>query len=348
MSTTVTLEEIARRLNLSAATVSRSLRHDPLIHPATRARVNETAAAMGYQGRARRGPRGGAASGTAPAGEAVTGAETWGGQRSVAVNPRRVLAVLVASGDLARAQHHGNFMRLLEGITAECDGVGALASLHTLPPSAEGLFGGDPERTPAIVRDRHCDAVIVTGNLPAGTDLPRLYASGEVACTGVHGANRLASNSLLEGLVFSNRAARHLRENDPGPNPACDTVPPFRPYRGRVRIADTASLRQRIQTAMTRYVGIVRSDDRLEKAETALSVIAEEVDALYATCRPTEDLLELRNLYLTAQLIIRSAEARHESRGLHYTTDYPEPVESERHDTVLMKRKRTDFLVVTE
>ena len=97
---------------------------------------------------------------------------------------------------------------------------------------------------------------------------------------------------------------------------------------------------------MTRYVGIVRDDDRLKKAEAALAVIAEEVDALYATCRPTEDLLELRNLYLNAQLIVRSAMARKESRGLHYTTDYPESLESERHDTVLTKRKRTDFVVL--
>jgi L-aspartate oxidase len=98
---------------------------------------------------------------------------------------------------------------------------------------------------------------------------------------------------------------------------------------------------------MTRYVGIVRTNERLAKAEAALAVIADEVDELYATCRPTEDLLELRNLYLTAQLIIRSAQTRHESRGLHYNTDYPTSVENERHDTVLVKRKRTDFVVTT-
>jgi L-aspartate oxidase len=91
---------------------------------------------------------------------------------------------------------------------------------------------------------------------------------------------------------------------------------------------------------MTRFVGIVRSDERLQQADAALQVIAEEVDALYATCRPTEDLLELRNLCLVARLIIRSAQQRKESRGLHYTTDYPDPRESERHDTVLVKEKR--------
>ena len=97
---------------------------------------------------------------------------------------------------------------------------------------------------------------------------------------------------------------------------------------------------------MTRYVGIVRTNERLAKAEAALSIIGEEVDELYATCRPTEDLLELRNLYLTAQLIIRSAQDRHESRGLHYNTDYPQPLDAEKHDTVLMKRKRTDIVRV--
>jgi L-aspartate oxidase len=208
-------------------------------------------------------------------------------------------------------------------------------------------FGIDMTKEPIpVVPAAHYSCGGVVTDLDGHTTLKGLFASGEVACTGVHGANRLASNSLLEGLVFSDRAAQWIKENDGERSAACANVPPFRPYRGRVEVAETESLRTRIQNAMTRYVGIVRSDERLAKAEAALSVIAEEVDELYATCRPTEDLLELRNLYLTAQLIIRSAIARRESRGLHYTTDYPEPVESERHDTILVKRKRTDFLVV--
>ncbi len=203
-----------------------------------------------------------------------------------------------------------------------------------------------------VVPAAHYSCGGVVCDLNGRTNLPGLFVSGEVSSTGVHGANRLASNSLLEGLVWSHRAAQTVREaienNAPSSDEACANVPPFRPYRGRVQIAETTALRNRIQAVMTRYVGIVRSDERLAKAEAALSVIADEVDALYATCRPTEDLLELRNLALVAQLIIRSAEARHESRGLHYTTDYPELVESERHDTVLIKRKRTDFVVVKE
>jgi L-aspartate oxidase len=131
-----------------------------------------------------------------------------------------------------------------------------------------------------------------------------------------------------------------LREETVEEPDVCPDVPPFRPYRGRVRIADTEALKERIQTAMTRFVGIVRTDERLAKAEAALNVIADEVDALYATCRPTEDLLELRNLYLVAQLIVRSAQQRKESRGLHFNTDYPEAKEIERHNTVLVKEKQ--------
>jgi L-aspartate oxidase len=208
-------------------------------------------------------------------------------------------------------------------------------------------FGIDMTREPVpVVPAAHYMCGGVETDLDGLTSLPRLFASGEVSCTGVHGANRLASNSLLEGLVFSARAAEWLKAHKDDPPAPCDDVPPFRPYRGRVQVAETEALKSRIQNAMTKYVGIVRSDERLAKAEAALNIIAEEVDELYATCRPTEDLLELRNLYLTAQLIIRSAIARKESRGLHYTTDYPHPVEEERHDTILVKRKRTDFVVV--
>jgi L-aspartate oxidase len=210
-------------------------------------------------------------------------------------------------------------------------------------------YGIDMAHEPIpVVPAAHYSCGGVVTDLWGRTTLPRLFASGEVSCTGVHGANRLASNSLLEGLVFSHRAAELFRRGEEanGPRPGCVGVPPFRPYRGRVRIAETDKLRGRLQAAMTRFVGIVRSDERLAQAEAALSVIAEEVDMLYATCRPTEDLLEIRNLYLTAQLIVRSAQQRRESRGLHFTTDYPEPVDAERHDTLLLKRKRTDFTVL--
>lgn len=204
-------------------------------------------------------------------------------------------------------------------------------------------FGIDLTREPIpVVPAAHYSCGGVVTDLDGRTSLPRLFASGEVTCTGVHGANRLASNSLLEGLVFSHRAAEVLKQAPPAPHGggAGDDVPPFRPYRGRVRVAETEALKERIQTAMTRFVGIVRTNERLAQADAALSIIADEVDSLYASCRPTEDLLELRNLCLCAQLIVRSAQGRQESRGLHFNTDYPDVVEAERRDTVLVKEKR--------
>jgi len=208
-------------------------------------------------------------------------------------------------------------------------------------------YGIDMAREPIpVVPAAHYMCGGVVTDLVGRTSLPRLFASGEVTCTGVHGANRLASNSLLEGLVFSHRTANLFINNQDATPPLLEHVPPFRPYRGRVRVADTDALRTRIQTTMTKFVGIVRTNARLHQAEVALDVIMDEVDHLYATCRPTEDLLELRNLCLTAQLIVRSAQQRKESRGLHSTTDYPESLERECHDTVLVKRKRTDFAVV--
>jgi L-aspartate oxidase len=141
-------------------------------------------------------------------------------------------------------------------------------------------YGIDMTREPIpVVPAAHYSCGGVVTDLHGRTTLGGLFASGEVASTGVHGANRLASNSLLEGLVFSHRAAEFLREETVEEPDVCPDVPPFRPYRGRVRIADTEALKERIQTAMTRFVGIVRTDERLAKAEAALNVIADEVDA---------------------------------------------------------------------
>lgn len=157
------------------------------------------------------------------------------------------------------------------------------------------------------------------------TAMPGLYAVGEVAHTGLHGANRLASNSLLEACVFAHRAAQAAREDrvarrNPGR--------PLHWTTGNARPSDEAVIIKHnwdeIRTLMWNYVGIVRSDKRLARASARVKVISAEIVKYYWDFLPTRDLLELRNIACLADVIIRSARSRKESRGLHYTVDYPE------------------------
>jgi L-aspartate oxidase len=154
-----------------------------------------------------------------------------------------------------------------------------------------------------------------------------LFAVGETACTGVHGANRLASNSLLEGLHFADRAARQVageleREASPPPKPLpWDPTGTRRAHEEVVYRHD----RDEIRRIMWDYVGIVRSRERLERAERRLALIADDVETFYRRTRVSLELIELRNLSQVALLITRSALSRRESRGLHYLTDHPEP-----------------------
>ena len=168
------------------------------------------------------------------------------------------------------------------------------------------------------------------------TDLPNLYAAGECAESGLHGANRLASNSLLECFVFGEAAADHIAAhwNDLKP------VPAIRPWdESRVTDSDEEVVIKQnwteIRRFMWNYVGIVRTTKRLERARTRIRMMTEEVADYYGSFRVTPDLIELRNLLQTADLIVRCALHRHESRGLHYTLDYPETL-SEAVDTVLV------------
>ena len=172
-------------------------------------------------------------------------------------------------------------------------------------------------------------------DLQGRTAIEGLFACGEVACTGVHGANRLASNSLLEALVFARRAANTAMET-----PALDYSSLVAGYYDDEETAfgsDSSGaeplLRERLQTVMSKYVGIVRSNSRLAKAMAGVNAIA--ADLKTADLPLSSSVQELINLIEVARLIIRSAQSRCESRGLHYTTDYPEPVEAERHDTIL-------------
>ena len=155
------------------------------------------------------------------------------------------------------------------------------------------------------------------------TDLCNLYAVGEVAFTGLHGANRLASNSLLECLVFGRAAARHILENSPS---VSASIPEW--DESRVTDADEEIVISHnwaeLRRFMWDYVGIVRTNKRLARAAHRIRLLQDEIDEFYQNFRVTHDLIELRNLVMTADLIVRSAMLRHESRGLHYSRDYPE------------------------
>jgi len=178
-----------------------------------------------------------------------------------------------------------------------------------------------------------CGGVVV--DLDGRTDLPGLYAAGEVTQSGLHGANRLASNSLLECFVFGEAAAKHIcAEWDHLPAP-----PPIRPWdESRVTDSDEEVIVKHnwseIRRFMWDYVGIVRTTKRLERAQHRVALLKGEVEEYYGNFRVTADLVELRNLIEVANLIVRSALKRRESRGLHYTLDYPKTL-SRAEDTIL-------------
>jgi len=162
------------------------------------------------------------------------------------------------------------------------------------------------------------------------TTIQGLLAAGEVACTGLHGANRLASNSLLEALVFSNRAAHVAKDlvTERGINrdvPDWDATGTQRPQE-RVLLSHN---RGELQRVMWNYVGIVRSTFRLQRAFRRTRLLYEEVEEFYQHTRPSSGLCELRNMIAVAYIIIRSAQARRESRGLHYTLDFPNSLDAE-------------------
>jgi L-aspartate oxidase len=174
----------------------------------------------------------------------------------------------------------------------------------------------------------------------ADTDIPGLHAVGETAHTGLHGANRLASNSLLEAVVFAHRVFERYRREDgwrrsrpprvdawkqPSPSPAQEAVLIHQDW-------------DEIRRLMWNYVGIVRSDRRLESALERIRVIRHEVLAVYRGFPLSRDLVELRNIALLSELIIRSALRRKESRGLHYNLDHPRRSGAEKGDTFLSLR----------
>ena len=174
-----------------------------------------------------------------------------------------------------------------------------------------------------VVPAAHYSCGGVLTDINARTGVARLYAVGEVACTGLHGANRLASNSLLECLVFGRAAAHDILQQPLATRP---TLPSW--DESRVTDADEeiviAHNWDELRRFMWDYVGIVRTDKRLQRALHRIKLLTEEIDEYYKNFRVSNDLLELRNLVLSAELIVRCAILRHESRGLHFSRDYPD------------------------
>jgi L-aspartate oxidase len=182
----------------------------------------------------------------------------------------------------------------------------------------------------------------VVTDLDGRTDLPGLYAVGETTYTGLHGANRLASNSLLECVVLGRTCAGHILER--GDLPPIPRVPDW--DESQVEDADEEVVISHnwdeLRLLMWNYVGIVRTTRRLERALHRIKLLRGEIDDYYANFRVTRDLLELRNLVDCAELIVRSALARRESRGLHYSRDYPQTLPVSFPTVLSRKPKRRD------
>jgi len=197
-------------------------------------------------------------------------------------------------------------------------------------------FGIDMTQQPIpVVPAAHymCGGVVV--DLEGRTSLPGLWAIGEVTCSGLHGANRLASNSLLEGLVYGHRVARALADKREHMSPS--DVPDWDV--GSAVPSDEAVVVSQnwdeLRRFMWNYVGIVRGDKRLTRAARRIALLKEEIREYYWAHLVTRDLLELRNIADVADLIVQCALVRKESRGLHYTLDYPETSEAFAADTVV-------------
>ena len=192
------------------------------------------------------------------------------------------------------------------------------------------------QRIPVVPAAHYtCGGVIA--DKKARTDIPGLYAIGETAYSGLHGANRMASNSLLECLVFGQLAAGDIEQQVK----KLESVPDLRPWdESRVSDSDEQVVVSHnwdeLRRFMWDYVGIVRSNKRLERAKRRVNLLRHEIDEYYSNFRVNNDLLELRNLVEVSDLIIRSAQTRKESRGLHFTIDFPKKDKDQKKPTIII------------
>jgi L-aspartate oxidase len=202
-------------------------------------------------------------------------------------------------------------------------------------------LGIDITREPIpVVPAAHYSCGGVMTDFNAKTDLNNVYAIGEVAYTGLHGANRMASNSLLECVVFASAAAEDIIKN----LPSADCEESIAPWdESQVSNSDEEVIIQHnwheLRLFMWDYVGIVRTDKRLERAMRRIKLLEQEITEYYSHFRVSNNLLELRNLVTVAELIVRCAMERKESRGLHFNLDYPEQLDNHV-PTILIPRKQ--------
>ena len=187
-----------------------------------------------------------------------------------------------------------------------------------------------------------CGGVVVDAD--GRTTVPGLWAVGETTCSGLHGANRLASNSLLEGLVYGRRAALSVMRDAPD----ASTVDPPDWDVGEAAPSDEAVIVshnwEELRRCMWNYVGVVRSSKRLARAERRIALLKEEIREYYWKHLVTLDLLELRNIADLAELIVRCARFREETRGLHYTLDFPDADDGRFHGDTVVSRGTDPFL----
>lgn len=229
-----------------------------------------------------------------------------------------------------RSRDEGFLRRRFPTIFAECRrfGVNMATDLIPVVPAAHYCCGG-------VKTDVH-----------GFTGIRRLYAVGEVGCTQLHGANRLASNSLLEALVVANNAVDHSVARPVGPFPVRpNEIPDW--HSGDAVDSDEQIVIshnwEEIRRFMWDYVGIVRTNKRLERAKNRIRLIRKEIEKYYWDFTITDDLIELRNLASVSEMIVDSAMARRESRGLHFNTDYSEVTDTPGKDTVLRRPTKAEI-----